>query len=182
VDDFVCCFQYRRDAEKFNKELKERMQKFDLEIAPEKTRLLKFGRFAAEDLSKQSTRPSTFTFLGFEHICGKDRSGKYALIRKPSKKSCRKFTERVKEWLSKHIHWKPKAQAEYLAKMLNGLYEYFGLHHCVGKLKRIHKEVMERWRKTLGRRSQRSRINWVYLKSKSWFSLPRLQTCRYPEV
>jgi len=78
VDDFVCCFQYKRDAERFDRNLSHRMRKFGLELAPEKTRMQQFGRFARENLSRYGEKPEAFEFLGFRHICGVDKClGRY---------------------------------------------------------------------------------------------------------
>jgi RNA-directed DNA polymerase len=110
VDDFVVSFQHRQDAEVFQKRLRERFARFNLELAEEKTRLLLFGRFAAAMRAKRGRRPETFEFLGFKHVCGVDRSGKFALVRIPSVKSCRKFLLRTREWLSGHRHWLKREQ------------------------------------------------------------------------
>jgi RNA-directed DNA polymerase len=104
VDDFVVSFQYRLDAEDFQRQLRERFARFNLELAEEKTRLLLFGRYAVERREACGQRPETFEFLGFKHVCGVDRSGKFALIRLPSVKSCRKVLSRTHEWLVGHLH------------------------------------------------------------------------------
>lgn len=172
VDDFVVSFQYRRDAEDFRRQLGERFARFNLELAEEKTRLLLFGRFAAERRSVHGQKPETFEFLGFKHVCGTDRSGKFALIRIPSVKSCRKFLARTHQWLTEHMHWKRRAQQWHLQRMLRGFYQYFGLHHCQKKLGWILEEVKLQWRRTLRHQSQRHVLYWCYLKSRSWFELP----------
>jgi group II intron reverse transcriptase/maturase len=94
VDDFVVSFQYRTDAEDFHRRLRERFAQFNLELAEEKTRLLLFGRFARERSAQRGQKPETFDFLGFKHVCGVDRNGKFAVIRLPSIKSCQKFLAR----------------------------------------------------------------------------------------
>src|SRR5262249_31970112 len=83
VDDFVVSFQYLADAENFQRQLRARLARFNLELAEEKTRLLLFGRFAAERCARVGRRPETFEFLGFKHVCGTDRGGRFALIRLP---------------------------------------------------------------------------------------------------
>ncbi|PYU37652.1 MAG: hypothetical protein DMG54_32835 [Acidobacteria bacterium] len=110
ADDFVVNFQYRRDAEEFHKNLTDRFGKFGLELAEEKTRVMRFGRFVRADLAKTGEKPDTFDFLGFKHVCGTDRGGKFALVRVPCDKSRRKFLAKSKEWLSKHRHWKRRDQ------------------------------------------------------------------------
>lgn len=172
VDDFVVSFQYQLDAEDFQEQLRERFARFNLELAEDKTRLLLFGRFAAERRAQFGERPQSFEFLGFKHVCGVDRSGKFALIRLPSVKSCRKFLARVNGWLVGHMHWRRRDQQQHLRTMLQGFYQYFGLHHCQKKLAWIRHEVQLQWRRVLRQQSQRSRVYWSYLASRDWFKLP----------
>ena len=172
VDDFVCCFQYRKDAELLDKELQSRMGKFGLELAPEKTRLIEFGKFARSDALRYGKKPETFEFLGFKHICGTGSAGEFALIRHPSQKSCRKFLDNTKEWLKKHIHWKRRDQQRHLTMMLRGFYQYYSLYHCKAKLDKVHCEVQHQWRHSIKRRSQRHYVYWSYLQSRDWFKLP----------
>ena len=172
VDDFVACFQYKEDADNFGTWLRTRFSKFAIELAEEKTRCIMFGRFAKERLAATGRKPETFEFLGFEHICGTDRHGKFALIRLPRQKSCRKFLDRVKEWLLRHIHWKVRDQRKQLSSMLTGFYQYYALPHCGSKLFWILGQVQHLWRRTLYRRSQRSKTHWSYLSKQEWFVLP----------
>lgn len=167
ADDYVVCFQYKRDAEGFWVLLTERMRKFGLELASEKTRLIAFGRFAREDKAKYGEKPETFEFLGFKHVCGADKNGRFALIRIPTVKSCRKFLDRAHTWLKGHMHWKRRDQQKQLTRMLNGFYQYFVLYHCKIKLDWIHHEVKRQWIRCLRRRSQRHRMYWIYLKSRA---------------
>jgi RNA-directed DNA polymerase len=172
----VACFQYQADANAFGRELVGRMQEFGLELKPEKTRLLLFGRFARERAAAFGEKPGTFEFLGFEHVCGVDRRGKFTLVRLPSRQSCREFLDRTHEWLKKHMHWKRRDQQAHLATMLRGFYQYFALYHCDGKLGWILHEVQLQWIRSLRRRSQRHRLFWCYLNSRSWFDLPYPKT------
>jgi RNA-directed DNA polymerase len=172
ADDFVASFQYKRDAENFDRYLRKRFARFNLELADEKTRLLLFGRFAATTKAAYNERPGTFDFLGFEHVCGIGHRGEFAVVRLPSKKSCRKFLARTKEWLSGHRHWKRRDQQRHLTMMLRGFYQYFGLHHCKPKLDMVRREVQLQWIRVLRRRSQRHRLFWCYLMNCAWFELP----------
>lgn len=172
ADDFVVCFQYKRDAERFGGQVVERMGEFGLELAEEKTRLLLFGRFARERKAEFGEKPETFDFLGFKHVCGVGRNGEFTLVRLPSTKSCRKFLDRVHAWVTTHRHWKRRDQQAHLTRMLSGFYQYFGLYHCLPKLKWIRREVRMQWVRALRRRSQRHRLYWTYLRSRSWFELP----------
>jgi RNA-directed DNA polymerase len=176
VDDFVGSFQNRHEAEEFLRQVRERFARFNLTLAEEKTRSLQFGRFAAADRAVDGERPETFEFLGFKHVCGVDRSGKFALIRIPSVRSCRKFLARTHEWLGRHPHWKRRDQQQQLQLMLRGFYQYFGLHHCEQKLQWIRGQVQRQWIRRLRRRSQRHRLYWSYLLSRQWFELPYPRT------
>jgi len=172
ADDFVGSFQFRDDAQKFQHELRERFAKFNLELAEDKTRLLLFGRFAAAMRGRDGLRPETFEFLGFKHVCGVDRNGRFALIRIPSAKSCRKFLARVREWLGEHRHRTRREQQRHLTMMLRGFYQYFALHHCSRKLSWIRYEVLRQWKHALQRQGQRRRLSWQRLGTRSWFELP----------
>ena len=111
ADDFVGCFQYREDADRYQRQLRERFARFNLELAEDKTRLLAFGRFAAPPQGDwRAKRPATFEFLGFKHVCGKARNGRFAVIRLPSLKSRRKFLAQTHQWLTEHWHWRRREQ------------------------------------------------------------------------
>jgi RNA-directed DNA polymerase len=172
ADDFVVCFQYQRDAERLDRYLTQRMGKFGLEFAREKTRMLLFGRFARERMAEFGKKPETFEFLGFKHVCGIDRHGKAAVVRIPSHKSSRKFLDRTREWLWRHLHWRPRDQQRELASRLRGFYQYFALSHTLPKLFWILGEVRRQWRRAIRRRGQRSRSHWSYLECQPWFELP----------
>jgi len=172
VDDFVLSFQQLTDAEEFQEKLRGRFAQFNLDLAEEKTRLLFFGRFAAGRRLRSGQRPETFEFLGFKHVCGADRGGRFAVVRIPSVKSCRKFLARVHEWLHQHIHWRRRDQQRQLRAMLQGFYQYFSLHHCQLKLHWVRAEVCRQWRNILRRQGQHACIHWSYLRTREWFKLP----------
>lgn len=172
ADDFIVCFQYRHEAERFKREITARMAKFGLEMAEEKTRLIRFGRFAARDEAKQGKKPEKFEFLGFEHICGTDRKGRFALIYKPRRKSCRKFLDRTHAWLQAHMHETLEKQQLQLTLMLSGFYQYFGLPQCYNRLMWVQNEVRHQWVHALRRRSQRHRIHWENVMIRPWYALP----------
>jgi RNA-directed DNA polymerase len=182
ADDYVTCFQYRQDAEQFGRELVARLGKFCLAIAEEKTRLIAFGRFARERQVRTGEIPGSFTFLGFKHICGRDQKGRFAVIRIPSIKSCRRFLHSVREWLLSHIHWKRPEQREHLAAMLRGFYQYFSLAHSQPKLKWVRHEMELQWLRALRRKGQRSRLRWDIVQNSSWFTLPAVPPTLHPTV
>jgi RNA-directed DNA polymerase len=173
VDDFVVAFQYKRDAENFDRKLKIRLKIFGLSLTPEKTRMILFGRFARESAESYGMKPGTFEFLGFKHVSGIDTKGKFAVVRIPSEKSCRKFLDSTYEWLRRHRHWRRRDQQRHLASRLKGFYHYFALHRCVPKLERVKHHVEKQWRHAIKRQSQRHRVFWSYLRSRSWFELPQ---------
>jgi len=172
ADDYVTCFQYRADAERFKATLAERLGKFHLTIADGKTQLIVFGRFAHERAAHQGERPGRFEFLGFTHVGGQDRHGRFAVIRIPSVRSCRRFLAQVKAWLRIHLHAKRLDQQKHLAMMLRGFYEYFSLAQSQPKLKRVRHEVKLQWLRALRHRGQRSRLRWDVLQVSAWFALP----------
>jgi hypothetical protein len=175
----VVSFQYRVDVDRFQTQVRERFAKFGLELAEEKTRRILFGRFAARmQLRDGRARPDTFEFLGFKHVCGVDRSGRFALIRIPSTKSCRKFLTRTREWIMAHRHWRRWEQQQHLTRMLRGFYQYFALHHCGRKLSWIRYQVQRRWIHALNSRGQRRKTNWKRLKDRPWFECHGPSACK----
>ena len=158
ADDFVCCFQYQNEAELFtNKLLLERLRKFKLEVAKDKTRLIRFGRFAKEN--NKNGKVETFDFLGFTHYCGKGRNGNFRVKRKTSRK---KFKAKVKEfkiWIKDHRNTKVRDMIEMINIKLKGHYQYFGItdnSESLNKFKNCINKLLWKW---LNRRSQRKSQN-----------------------
>jgi RNA-directed DNA polymerase len=172
VDDCVGAFQYKRDAERFDHALKIRRQKFGLRLAPEKTRLNRFGRFAQAQAASYGGRSGTFAFLGFKHVCGVDTKGKCAVSRMPAENSCRKFLTSTADWLKRHRHWRRRDQQRYLSIQRKGFYPYFALHRGVPQRERVKHHVEKQWRHAIKRQSQRHYVYWSYLRSRSWLVLP----------
>lgn len=170
ADDFVATFEDTREAKKFEGAVRERLAEFGLELAEEKTALVPFGRFAR---TRVFGRRCSFEFLGFKHLGGRDAKGRYAVIRIPSTKSCRKFLDRVAEWLRVNMHSTRVEQQKHLTRMLNGFYQYFGHHCCLPKLSLVRFSVTRAWVKVLRNQSQRHPYTWQYLNSRTWFELPR---------
>jgi RNA-directed DNA polymerase len=127
ADDFVCCFQYRDDAEKFYAVLKERLAKFKLEVAAEKSRIIEFGRFAEENLSKRGKTPDKFDFLGFTHYCGKSKNGKFRVKRITSKKKMKSKLKKIKQWMRENINKPVVELIKELNVKLKGHYNYYGI-------------------------------------------------------
>lgn len=127
ADDFVCCFQYRDDAEKFYAGLKERLSKFKLEVAAEKSKIIEFGRFAETDLAKKGKTPDKFDFLGFTHYCGKSKTGKFRVKRITSKKKMKSKLKKVKKWMRENINKPVVELIKELNIKLKGHYNYYGI-------------------------------------------------------
>jgi hypothetical protein len=164
ADDFVICFQYREDAERVREALGRRLAEGGLMLNAEKTRLIEFGRFAEKSLGRQGWRPETFDFLGFTHICGKTRKGKFTVKRKTAVNRMRRSLKRVTEWCRNHRHAPLVEQHKQLCAKLRGHYNYYGLTGNMPSLKKVRWHVEKTWRKWLNRRSQRGRMPWYRFK------------------
>lgn len=129
ADDTVVGFQYESDAKLFQAELKERLQKFGLELHPEKTRLIEFGRFATENRERRREgKPDTFNFLGFTHICAKTRkNNKFTILRHTIKKKMRAKLDEIKIELKKRMHDSIQEVGQSLKAVVTGYYRYFGV-------------------------------------------------------
>lgn len=163
ADDFVCFFQYRNEAELFYKQLAIRLKKFDLELAEDKSKIIRFGRFAKQNSKDGNTE--TFDFLGFTHINGKTRTGKYKVEHRTSKKKMQTKKKSVKEWLKQNMHGKPSDTIELLNKKLKGHYAYYGISGNYQGLLNFYRFIRLALYKILIRRSQRAYLSWSrYLK------------------
>ena len=161
ADDFVVCFQYKDDAEKFYEMLKRRMKHFGLSLEEEKSRLIEFGRFAEENRRRKGKgKPETFTFLGFTHYCSRSKNGKFRVKRKTSKK---KFTKKCKE-IHRKIQsmrtWKLKDIISKVNQILVGYFHYYGITDNIKSIARFRHEVEESLFYWLNRRSQKRSYTW----------------------
>ena len=162
ADDFVVGFQHKWEAERFLKELTERFGKFKLELHSEKTRLLEFGPYAAENRKKRGEgKPETFNFLGFTHICGKKRSnGKFTVIRQTIKKRFRAKLKEVKDELRKRMHHAVPDVGAWLKSVVGGHVRYYGVPMNGPAIQAFRFQVGRLWYRTLVRRSQKTRLTW----------------------
>ncbi len=161
ADDFVVGFQTRDEAEAFLGALRARMQKFGLELHSEKTRLIEFGRYAAESRARHRLpKPETFSFLGFTHICGKSRSGKFLLVRHTVSKRTRAKLSALKIELRRRLHVSIPAVGAWLQSVLRGYFAYHAVPTNSRALSSFRYQVTLLWFRTLRRRSQRRRLNW----------------------
>ena len=162
ADDFVVGFQYESDARRFEKALRERLHRFKLELHPDKTRLLEFGRFAANNRAGRGEgRPETFDFLGFTHVCGQSRKGRFLVLRYTMRKRMRDRLHDLRAALMRRRHLPVPAQGAWIQRVLRGYFAYHGVPGNIRRLARFRTEVQRAWRWALLRRSQRGRATWA---------------------
>ena len=177
ADDFIVGFQHDRDACRFLDEMRERLGKFALSLHPEKTRLMEFGRFAAERRQRRELgRPETFNFLGFTFICGKSRRGKFLIQRKTRRDRMRSKLKEIKQALRRRMHQDIPAQGKWLVQVVKGYFNYHAVPTNRHTLVVFRDEVTQAWRRTLSRRSQKGYIAWEQMKSiaEAWLPKPKI--------
>jgi group II intron reverse transcriptase/maturase len=162
ADDFIVGFQYKGEAERFVDELRQRFAKFGLELHSQKTRLIEFGPWAAENRRRRGqSKPKTFDFLGFTHICGRKHSnGYFTVYRQSMRKRVQAKLAEVKAQLRRRICRPVPEVGNWLASVLTGHYRYYGVPMNTRALALFRFRVSRLWRRTLSRRSQRGRISW----------------------
>jgi len=161
ADDIVVGFQVRSEAEQFWKELAERLGKFQLELHPEKTRLLEFGRYAAETHQRRGQgKPETFDFLGFTHICGKSKNGRFLILRQTIRKRLQAKLKAVKLELQRRLHEPIPVVGQWLGSVVGGHVRYFGVPTNTRAIQWFRYQVGWLWRRALSRRSHRAYITW----------------------
>jgi RNA-directed DNA polymerase len=177
ADDLVVGFEHESDARRFWDAMRERLQEFSLSLHPEKTRLIEFGRFAADRRAQRGVgKPETFTFLGFVFVCGTSRRGKFLLKRKTRRdRMCVKLKE-IKEELRKRMHQPIPEQGAWLKQVVTGFYNYHAVPTNAHALWSFRDEVIRRWQQTLGRRSQNGYLTWARMTrlADDWLPKPRI--------
>ena len=161
ADDFVVCFQYKADAERFRVELGQRLGKFSLEVEPTKTKVMEFGRFAVQNATKRGERTETFDFLGLTHYCGTRRNGTGFRMKRVTAR--KKFVAKLrifKEWLKQARTMKTKELWKIAAAKLRGHYNYYGVTDNYRGLMRYEQAVKRLLFKWLNRRGKRRCLNW----------------------
>lgn len=175
-DDFIVGFERLSDAKAFLVSLRERLAKFGLELHPEKTRLVRFGRYANERAQRYGERRAgTFCFLGFVHICGQSSKGSFLLVRHTDGKRMRSTLKAVKAKLMRGRHQPIPKQGAWLGQVLRGYFAYYAVPTNAHALIGMRAEVTRQWRRALNRRSQRGRITWERMKILKERWLPRVR-------
>ncbi|WP_338087358.1 reverse transcriptase domain-containing protein [Nitrosomonas nitrosa] len=162
ADDSALGFQYKTDADRFLKDLEMRMKKFDLEIHPEKMKLIRFGRFAKAQYQELGEgKPDTFDFLGFTHYCTNTKNGKWFVVgRKTIKKRMRAQLLEIKRSLRERLHAPISETGAWLRRILTGHLNYYAVPENGASLKYFFNHVAWCWIRTLRRRSQRRCMTW----------------------
>ena len=161
ADDFVCCFQHGYEARDFYRLLVQRLEKFNLNIALDKSKIIEFGLFASRNARKQGkSKPETFDFLGFTHYCGQSLNGKFRVKRKTSRKKFKAAIHRIKQWIKANRTTPVTQLLEEIRPRLIGYYRYYGITDNGPMLSRYWYEVSKLVYKWLNRRSQRNSYTW----------------------
>jgi group II intron reverse transcriptase/maturase len=161
ADDFIIMVQYQDDARRVEQVLHERFAKFELELHPEKTRTISFGRYERENVRRQQRRANTFDFLGFTHFCGKSRRGKFIVGRQTSRKKFRSKCKEMNDWLRRIRNYKKvKEWWPVLVAKLRGHYQYYGVSGNMRAISRFYSLTLRMTLKWLNRRSQRKSFSW----------------------
>lgn len=178
ADDFIVGFQYKDDAERFHGELRERLKQFNLELSEEKTRLIEFGRFADSNRNDRGDgKPETFNFLGFTHICGKTRRGKFCVLRKSMAKKVRAKLAALTLELRKRLHRPIAETGQWLHAVVAGHYQYYAVPRNIRALNAFRHHIIKLWRKALRRRSdKKKRVTWARMQrlAQRWLPTPRI--------
>lgn len=177
VDDIEVGFAKREEAEQFPEALRQRFATFGLELHPEKTRVIAFGRFAQERRRKRGLgKPESFTFLGFTHICAKSQKGKFQLERRTNAQRFRAKLAEIKAELRWRRYLPVPIQGAWLRSVLLGHYRYYGVPLNGKALQRLRKEVSRIWQRSLSRRSHKGYVKWERMKRyvDTWLPVARI--------
>lgn len=183
ADDTIFGFRYRADAVRFQEDMKKRLGRFHLELNTEKTRLIEFGRFAAVTRAQSGQgKPKTFDFLGFTHICDKNRNGKFIVLRQTKRKKIRAKLSEIKMELRRRMHDPVCKVGAWLRSVLLGHYRYYGVPRNGASMSSFRYQVVWLWHRSLKRRSQKHRCGWDKMKllAQRWLPYPKIMH-PYPE-
>jgi RNA-directed DNA polymerase len=173
ADDIVAGFEHEADAQRFQVDLQQRMEKFALSLHPDKTRLIEFGRCAAENRARRGLgKPATFDFLGFTHICGRSRKGLFQLKRKSRRDRMRAKLRAIKAELRRRMHAPLPQQGRWLRHVVGGYFAYHAVPTNIASLSAFRHHVTDLWRRALKRRSQKDRTTWCRIAALAAAFLP----------
>lgn len=160
ADDFVACFQYKREAESFYEHLKKRMEHFGLSLEEEKSRQIEFGRCAQENAEKRGKKAATFDFLGFTHYCSKSRNGRFGVRRKTSKKKSAKKCKEMYRLIQKIRNWPLREIIKKVNQILTSYFHYYGITDNSRSIGNFRFQVIKMLYHWLNQRSQKKSYSW----------------------
>jgi RNA-directed DNA polymerase len=177
ADDSVLGFEYEDDARRFLEEMRVRSEVFSLTLHPEKTRIIRFGRFAALNRKERGQgKPETFNFLGFTMICGQKRAGGFQLQRRTRRDRMQATIQRVKEELQRRRHQPIPEQGKWLGQVVRGFFAYHAVPTNYRALVLFRVRIAQLWKRALARRSQKGRQTWKKMPRliADWLPRPRI--------
>jgi RNA-directed DNA polymerase len=176
ADDIIVGFQYETDARRFWDAMRERLAEYSLSLHPEKSRLIEFGRFAADQRARRGLgKPETFNFLGFTFICGRSRRGRFALKRKSRGDRMRATLQEIKKEMRRRMHQPIPEQGKWLRQVATGFFAYHAVPTNSRALHTFRHCVTDLWRRSLRRRSQKDRMTWSRIKKLAEDFLPQVR-------
>jgi hypothetical protein len=177
ADDIVLGFQEQAEADHFLEDFRERLAKFGLELHPEKTRRIEFGRYAELNRKRRGEgKPETFDFLGFTHISGKNRRGFFTVKRRTVAKRLRAKLQEIKQQLQRRRHHPVAQTGEWVRSVVQGYFNYHAVPGNLASLEAFRERLLRLWRRQLLHRSQRHRCNWDRMRrlAARWLPRPRV--------
>ena len=177
ADDIVVGFEHEADARRFWDDMRKRFEEFSLSLNPDKTRLIEFGRFAAERRARRGLgKPETFNFLGFTFICERNSRGQFLVKRTTRRDRMRATLRRVKEELRRRMHEPIPEQGAWLKQVVRGFFAYHAVPTNGPALRAFYYYVKRIWLRTLRRRSQKDRFSWQRMHglAADWLPQPRI--------
>jgi RNA-directed DNA polymerase len=176
ADDIISGFQHQADADRFLEHFEERLGMFGLELHPDKTRRIEFGRFAEENRRRRGEgKPETFDFLGFTHISGKNRLGRFTVRRKTIRKRMGAKLRELKQQLRERMHDPVRQTGQWLKSIVQGHFNYYAVPGNLDSLSVLRRRLTGYWWHTLRRRSQKRRLSWTRMLALAdrWLPQPR---------
>jgi hypothetical protein len=184
ADDNVIGLQHRIEADRFLIQFRERLSKFGLDLHPDKTRKIEFGRFAERDRRRRGEdKPETFDFLGFTHVSGRNQNGNFAVKRQTVSKRMRAKLKEIKRELRARMHDPVGQTGKWLKSVVQGYFNYHAVPGNLDSLAVFRQRVTLIWRRTLIRRGQKRRLDWTRMHQVAarWLPSPRILH-PYPEL
>jgi len=160
IDDFIVCFEQKRDARRFMEVLEKRLAKFSLTLEPSKTRLIEFGKFAERNAKAEGKKPDTMYFLGFTHYCTTSRKGRFQVGRKTEKNRMKRSVSNLQDKMREIRHWKVNEQIDRINLMLRGHYNYYGVGGNYYALDKVYNCARRFLKKMLSSRSRKGLVTW----------------------